>query len=174
MRPAEGLGLLIEDIDFDRQHIKVRRNEYRRLTTRRSRRIVPLWPQLEAILRDYLERLGNPTSGILLPSPRQPDRPVGSIKRLVTELTERLDHDGVLTPKVFRHPYCAARLQTTDRAEPVALLTVARELGHKNAKMVEEIYGHVGSGLSSFGRKAHVEFVVEEPPPTSEYDRKSA
>lgn len=162
MRPAEGLGLLIEDIDFDRKRIKVRRNEYRRLKTQKSRRVVPLWPQLEAILRDYLERLGNPTSGILFPSPRRPDRPVGSIKRLVTELTERIDYDGVLTPKAFRHTYCAARLQTTDRGEPVALLTVARELGHKSVKMVEEIYGHVGSGLSSFVRTPHVEFVVEE------------
>lgn len=153
MRPAEGLGLLIEDIDFDRKRISVRRNQYRRLKTRRSRRVVPLWPQLEGILRDYLERMGNATSGILFPSPRRPARPVGSIKRLVKELAACIGYEGGLTPKAFRHTYCAARLQTTDRGEPVALLTVARELGHKNTKMVEEIYGHVGPGLSSFKRK---------------------
>jgi integrase len=59
MRPAEGLGLYVEDIDFERKLIRVRRNRHRRLKTRRSRRSVPLWPQLEAVLRAHLQSRGN-------------------------------------------------------------------------------------------------------------------
>lgn len=162
MRPAEALGLLIEDIDFRRKKIRVRRNRYRRLKTKKSRRSVPLWPQLEEILLQYLKALGNPTRGILFPSPTRPDRPVRSIKRLVGELALRIDYDGTLTPKIFRHTYCAARLDTLENGEPVTHLKVARELGHKSTDMVEQIYGHVNAGLAGFVRKPYMEFLLED------------
>lgn len=110
MRPSEAQGLLIEDIDFRRKRIRVRRNPYRRLKTKRSRRSVPLWPQMEEILLQYLAGRGNPTRGILFPSPTRPGTPVQSIKRLIAELTLRIDYKGNLTPKIFRHTYRAARL----------------------------------------------------------------
>ncbi|MGK7313636.1 MAG: tyrosine-type recombinase/integrase [Candidatus Longimicrobiales bacterium M2_2A_002] len=160
LRPSEGLGLLIEDIDFERKRIRVRRNRFRRLKTKKSRRVIPLWPQLEAILRAYLAARGNPTKGVLFPSPRKPGKPVRTIKRLVEELELRIEYDGDLTPKVFRHSYCAARLQTLDNGAPISTFKVSRELGHKDTSMVEDIYGHVGPGIAGAPRKDYVEFLL--------------
>ena len=57
---------------------------------------------------------------------------------------------------MFRHTYCAARLQTADRIVrtrpdgtdevqwvPVSPFTVARELGHGGRALVDRVYGHV-------------------------------
>ena len=51
---------------------------------------------------------------------------------------------GSMRTKIFRHTYCAARLQTLDRGVPVAPYTVARELGHSSTAMVERVYAHLG------------------------------
>jgi integrase len=49
-------------------------------------------------------------------------------------------------PKVFRHTYCAARLQTTDGGVPVSKIKVARELGHRKSDTTEGVYAHVDPG----------------------------
>jgi integrase len=49
--------------------------------------------------------------------------------------------------KVFRHTYITARLQTLDRGAPVSLWTVAREVGHNGAAMIERVYGHLTFGI---------------------------
>lgn len=43
---------------------------------------------------------GQSHQGHSVPVPDRPDRPVGSIKRLVGELALRIDYDGNLTPKI--------------------------------------------------------------------------
>jgi integrase len=53
-RPAEVLGLEIDDVNPKRRTVTFRRNQWRRLKTARSARTVQLWPQLEEILRAYL------------------------------------------------------------------------------------------------------------------------
>src|SRR5213078_2654298 len=45
---------------------------------------------------------------------------------------------------MFRHNYCAARLQTVDQGAPVSTYTVAREMGHGGEAMVRKVYGHLG------------------------------
>jgi integrase len=50
-RSGEVLGLELSDISFDRQTVTIRPNGWRRLKTLTSARVVPLWPQLEEILR---------------------------------------------------------------------------------------------------------------------------
>ncbi|HKI84156.1 MAG TPA: site-specific integrase, partial [Candidatus Krumholzibacteria bacterium] len=162
MRPREALGLRIEDIDWERGVIRVRRNSGRRLKNRGSKRFVPLWPQLERILRAYLEERGGPTEGFLFPSPTRDGKPVRTIKRLVTELGLRVDLEVNVTPKVLRHTYCAARLQTTDGDKPVAALTVARELGHRDTAMVERVYGHADTKQSSFPRREFVAYELSD------------
>jgi hypothetical protein len=52
--------------------------------------------------------------------------------------------EGSLRTKMFRHTYCAARLQTLDRGAPVSTYTVARELGHESEAMVRRVYVHLG------------------------------
>lgn len=63
-RPSEVYGLEVRDIDFDRKRVHFRPNESRkRLKTAKSRRRVPLWLQLEAILREYLNSDEAPNEG---------------------------------------------------------------------------------------------------------------
>jgi len=162
LRPAEALGLRVEDIDVERKLIKVRRNRHRRLKNETSKRVIPLWPQLESILRAYLDARGNPKTGVLFPSPKAPDLPVRHIKRLIHELAIRIGFDGRLTPKVFRHTYCSARLMTTEGGAPIPLLSVAKELGHTRTTMVEAIYGHIDFGDVQFPRRPYVEISLAD------------
>jgi integrase len=59
---------------------------------------------------------------------------------------------------MFRHTYCAARLQTLDQGAPVSLFTVAKELGHGGEAMVRRVYGHLGQVRH---RGAQVEYRTE-------------
>lgn len=164
-RKSELLGLLVEDVSFDRKAIHVRPNEFRpSLKTRRSRRTVPLWPQLEEIWREHVFHRDEPLGELLFPSP-VPDE--DGEERMLTELRRMLDavgklagfEEGRLRTKVFRHTYCSARLQTLDAGYPVAPFTVSRELGHSSTRMVERVYAHLGAVRS---RSEAVEYRVEE------------
>lgn len=53
--------------------------------------------------------------------------------------------DAPLRTKMFRHSYCSARLQTLDGDAPVSPFTVVRELGHGSPRMVDKVYGHLGT-----------------------------
>lgn len=71
---------------------------------------------------------------------------------MLTDVREMLDAvadkvnwpEGRVRTKLFRHTYCAARLQTTDRGQPVSKYTVARELGQGGSDLVDRVYGHLG------------------------------
>ena len=55
---------------------------------------------------------------------------------------------GEIRSKMFRHTYCAARLQTLDAGAPVSVYTVAREMGHGGESMVRRVTGtSVKSGI---------------------------
>ena len=60
---------------------------------------------------------------------------------------------------MFRHTYCAARLQTLDHDAPVSVYTVAKELGHGGEALVRSVYGHLGTMRH---RSAAVEYRVEQ------------
>jgi hypothetical protein len=67
---------------------------------------------------------------------------------------------------MFRHTYCAARLQTLDRGAPVSTYTVARELGHESEAMVRRVYAHLGevrhrSEVVEYRVAQHVEQIGE-------------
>jgi integrase len=66
---------------------------------------------------------------------------------------------GELTPKIFRHTYASARLQTMDHGAPVSIFTVSRELGHGSEAPVKRIYGHLGTVRH---RAKVVEYRVEQ------------
>jgi integrase len=150
-REAEVLGLEVSDLSFDRKTITFRPNAWRRLKTRRSHRTVPLWPQLEQILRAYLSErtaeevlYNRPTQRLLFPADRGGMRT--DVRKLLDRLGERAGWKaGEIRSKMFRHTYCAARLQTLDHGAPVGPYTVARELGHGSTAMVEKVYSHLGT-----------------------------
>jgi integrase len=91
-RFREVAGLELDDVSFDRKTITIRPNRWRALKTRTSHRVIPLWPQLEGILRAWvfgprLERGG----ALLLPSwsPRGEERRFRDIHRLLDRVAKR-------------------------------------------------------------------------------------
>jgi len=159
-RTREVLGLEVGDVSFDRKTINFRPNHWRRLKTATSLRAVPLWPQLEAILRAYVFDADRPPSQLLFPSYRTGE------ETMLTDFRKLLDmvavragwKPGEIRSKMFRHTYCAARLQTLDQGAPVSLFTVAKELGHGGEAMLRRVYGHLGQVRH---RAGEVEYRIE-------------
>jgi len=93
----------------------------------------------------------------------------GEGEKMVTDLRRVLDTigrragfpDGSTRCHRFRHTYTASRIQTCDRGRPVALYTVARELGHSSTAMIEDRYGHLHDRVEE-GTAEVVEFRVEQ------------
>ena len=172
-RQDEVLGLEVEDVDFDRKLITFRPNEWRRLKTAKSARTVPLWPQLEAILRPYVFGSNSPPARLLFPSYRTGEEAMlTDVRKLLDRVTahagtlyvmdegrkRKAEADEIRT-KVFRHTYISTRLQTVDHGAPVAAWTVAREVGHSSTAMIEKTYGHLGQARH---RAETVEYRVEQ------------
>lgn len=132
-------------MSFDRKTITFRPNEHRRLKTKSAHRVLPLWPQLEELLREHIYGGESPrVSGLLFPSPRTGKR-LDNVKKALDAIGERVGYaKGAVRTKMFRHTYCAARLQTLDRGAPVSPWTVAREMGHGGRSLVDRVYGHLG------------------------------
>jgi integrase len=145
-RPSEVVGLEVDDVSFDRRTVTFRPNVWRRLKTESSFRSVPSWPQLEEILRPYVFGTGRPTGRLLFPSYRTgSEAMLRDARKLLDAVAARVGHrPRELNLYVFRHTYCAARLQTLDRGAPVSECTVGRELGHGGAALVRRVYGHLG------------------------------
>lgn len=161
-RKSEVLGLAVEDVSFNRRTVTFRPHPWRRLKTRNSHRVVPLWPQLEAILRAYIFGGDGPRpAGLLFPSTRSDDaQPITDLRKALDGIGERAGWEpGEIRTKMFRHTYCAARLQTLDGGHPVSPFTVARELGHGGQSLVERVYGHLGEVRH---RSEAVEYRVEQ------------
>lgn len=187
-RRAEVLGLEVEDLNFERRTVTFRPSPWRRLKTENAHRTVPLFPQLEEILRAYLsertarEVLDNrPTRRLLFPAEGAHG------EAMLTNFDDSLDgaairagfweyvlgpdgqpvkdkdgqpkRRGTIRTKALRHTWCSARLQTLDHGAPVALDTVRREMGHESPRLVEKIYGHLGTVRH---RSVVVEFRVEQ------------
>jgi integrase len=119
----------VDDVSLDRGVVPFRPNGWRRLKTITSHRSVPLWPQLRAILERYLAE--RPPSRLLFPSYRT------GAEAIVTDFQKLLDavavraawKPGEIRSKMFRHTYCAARLQTLDQGAPVSVLRWRRSSG---------------------------------------------
>jgi integrase len=143
-RKSEVLGLEVEDISFDRKTVTFRSNEWRRLKTEKSHRVVPLWPQLKEILGRYLTV--RPPTRLLFPAVLHGrEQLVWSIDKPLDEIAERIGlGPGAIRAQMFRNTYCAARLQTVDNGQPISVYTVSRELGHTSTDMVQRIYAHLG------------------------------
>ena len=84
-RWGEVVGLLAEDVDFERDQVHFRPNSFRRLKRDDHRRWVPLWPDLKRPLLGYLEATGR-TEGLAVSIARgwdaqgYPGRPQGDVE----------------------------------------------------------------------------------------------
>ena len=143
-RTMEVLGLEVSDVSFDGRRVTFRPNEHRRIKTKAGNRGVPLWPQLEEILRVHVfGGVGPSSGGLLFPSPRT-GKLLSDVRKALDAVAESAGWTaGEIRAKMFRHTYCAARLQTLDHGVPVSPFTVSREMGHGGTGLVERIYGHV-------------------------------
>jgi integrase len=163
-RKSEILGLEVDDVSFRLGRVYIRSNAWRRLKTKGSKRSVPLCPQLAEILQEYtLEREQSGGLGSLLfPSSRgEEERMVRDVRKALDRIGKRAGFpDGHIRLHMLRHTYTAARIQTLDRGAPVALYTVARELGHSSTDMIEDRYGHLHDRAVD-GASEVVEFRVE-------------
>ena len=161
-RFKEVMGLCVEDISFDRRTVTFRPNQWRRLKTSTSLRPVPLFPQLEQILRPYVFGGHGPkAAGLLFPSLRLSEPgPVTDIRKSLDSIAKRAGWKaGEVRTKALRHSFCAAALQTLDHGHPISEFTVAAWLGHGGFAMVRRIYGHLGTIRH---RSDTVEFRVEQ------------
>jgi integrase len=144
-RKAEVLGFLVKDVDFNAETVSIRPNAWRPLKRGWSERTIPLWPQLQEILGEYLETTP-PKGQLLFPSPRSLYRNnedmIWDLRKMLKDVAREAGISPVPTAKVFRHTYATARLQTTDGGKQISLWTVAKELGHKTVARVEDTYGH--------------------------------
>ena len=65
-------------------------------------------------------------------------------KQLDAIAVQAMFQRGEIRTRIFRHTYCAARLQTLDNGAPVSEYTVANEMGHGGTSLVRRVYGHLG------------------------------
>lgn len=150
-RRLEVLGLDVADLDLETRadghgRIHFRPNRWRQIGNgfkgAVSVRSVPLWPQLRRALRAHLDRTGI-TEGLVFPSHVEGAGMLQDVRDAIASAAEKANITKAITHHTLRHSYCAARLQTVDAGEPVALYTVARELGHSGTSQIESTYGHV-------------------------------
>jgi integrase len=153
-RPGEFLGARISDVDFRAGRFHFRHNEYRLLKRAWHERDIPLWPQLREILEQYIEQR----------QPRDLLFPSHLTGRMYTNLSDalRLVFKRARIFKrprfyVTRHTYCATRLQTLDRGEPVSVYTVAAELGHRDVQLIMRTYGHLQRDRQRLPRVEYLE-----------------
>lgn len=163
-RQAEVLGLEVSDVSLARKKVTFRPNDWRGLKTKTSHRTIPIWPQLAEILAEYLDGDGRPKGKLLFPSMRGAEESmIKDVRKLLDGLALLVTPEGEEPPflrtRMFRHTYCAARLQTLDGGAPVSTFTVAKELGHGGTSLVQRVYGHLGTVRH---RGAAVEYRVEQ------------
>lgn len=146
-RKSGVFGIEVRDLEFadrpgpngERGQVHLRPNAWRLLKRSKHTRWVPLWPQLEEILRGYVEAYGR-REGLLFPAPS--GGMLSDIRGSIAQAVELAGVEKHVTPHTFRHTYTAARLQTVDHGQPVSPYTVARELGTSVA-LIEKTYGHL-------------------------------
>lgn len=163
-RLDEILGLEVGDVDFQRKVIHFKANQWRPLK-RGVERVIPLWPQLDRELRQYLGGASRIGRSLLFPGHDHLGNEQKLWGKLYTPLSraaKKAKIDKHVTPQVFRVTYCAARLQTLDNGQPVALFTVRKEMGHFSLSMIESVYGRLGTVRH---RSASVEYISESPAP---------
>jgi len=136
-RKEEVFSLPVRNIDFRNDEIHIAGTK-----TPWSDRYVPLWPALKAILLPYVASLPR-SSKYLFPSHQDASKPLLAARKTLKRCVELAELRINVTPLTCRHTYCSTRLQTTKSGAPIALLDVAREMGHNDTDMIQRVYGHV-------------------------------
>ena len=89
----------MDDVSFKRKRIHFRPNRWRGLKTKGSERSVPLWPQLEEIIRAYIthREQSAPLNELLFPSPMsESDALITDFRKALDAVAERLLEQEVI------------------------------------------------------------------------------
>lgn len=161
LRPSESVFLTWDDLDFDGGLIWVRPKAGNPVKNRRKRR-VPMHAELRPVLlrwRDewcalqtrHQERWHKGSPGFehdwVFIHPRNHDERTDCFRRSLY-MVRKMAGLPRLTSYSLRH-YFASRCI----ASKIDLFTISRWMGHKNTKMVEEIYGHLTEDRSAVEMK---------------------
>jgi integrase len=147
-------GILVRDVDFNDQIIHILDYEHRTVKSKYSRRQVPLWPKLAAVLQDSLKRTPRPADGLLFP--RAGSRADQSLERqMMTRIRKSLKsaavRAGIAKPAghhVARHSYISMRRDMVEKTPlgtdvPVSNSVIVREVGHATDDLIQSTYGHL-------------------------------
>lgn len=150
-RAEEVLGLRVSDVDFVRKRVYFRHNAWRKLKRDHHDRGVELWPALADVLRAHVTATGLSGDDLLFPSPATGgmlDRFGKPLARCLERAALSEQHTGQrITCHSLRHTFATALLQTL---VPIAdggwavrsSFDVAKQLGHRSSKLVDDTYGH--------------------------------
>jgi integrase len=146
-RLHEVLGLAVGDVDLVRNVVMIQDNGFRTLKRKRHRRPVPIPPPIIERLRRHIDQLPNRTpEAALLPGPF--GKPMGTIKKLLERCVARAGLSSLgISAHSLRHTFATAMMQTYAEVAPGVFALrnnsdVAALLGHKNSKLVDEVYAH--------------------------------
>ena len=157
------VGLEVGDVDFERGVVHIRPNRWRLLKTKKSKRTVPLWPQLRHILAAHISAFGR-VEGLLFPDKN--GGMLGDLRGSLVAAVEAAEIEKRVTFTTLRHTYASTRIQTLDQGAPVSLYTVASEMGHAGVGLIESTYGHLQKIRH---RSAVVEYVEADVVPLREH-----
>ena len=128
MRESEGLGLLKTDVRLDAGIIVVQKNEFRRLKTEGSTRVLRIFPQLREILQAYLAGPLAPQGELFFPSPFADGR-----EAMIQDLRKFLDKMPM--PERLRRERTPSEFEA---AEEARVSKLERALGRRRGPKPDE------------------------------------
>ncbi|WP_353268574.1 tyrosine-type recombinase/integrase [Gemmatimonas sp.] len=166
MRREEALGLLVRDVDFDAQEIRVAPNTFRDGKSEAAERKIPLWPKLAAVLKAFIGT--RPGHAPLFPSVIRKakdkiDAPIKAILGTLRAAARRAGIQKSMDHHILRHSYVSARLHmyqlsVTGVQVKVDAQLIVSEIGHSDETLIRRVYGHltrerINQVLLEFGEK---------------------
>jgi integrase len=125
LRPEEVFLIKVENVDFEQKTIF---NPFGK--TKAARRVVPMTENVSSLLKCRIRESVRHATPFVFPSPRDSQRPIGSVKRAHRAAAERAGIKGHFRLYDFRHTFA-----TRAAAAGMSLPTLAAILGHATIQM---------------------------------------
>lgn len=179
LRLKECRGLLVGDVDWQQKQIHVQKNTHRRIKSKKARRWVPIFPQLEGLLRPYWNERAEVAGpdALLFPggtSDETGDRMMSTDgwRGLLDRLCEVIGVKRYVQHEL-RHTFITHALRLTPGGMPISPGLVREWSGHAS-EQVQDIYTHqLKRGVVRLGE--HVEYRIthflDDPKVMARYQR---
>lgn len=120
---------------------------------------LPLNDEIKAIIGRWWQQCGKPSDGLVFPSPRTGKRLSSTAHQKPWENVKRLGNlAGELVFYSLRHNFISTMLTLG-----VSIFEVARMVGHKSTKMIEESYGHLCPAAAATAMQAFGKAITKKP-----------